>query len=204
MIPNFNEVFFTSVFLIPGFIVHEMIRMLVPVGDTSEGMEILKCLAYSVLNYVLWCWLYLIVFNRYELSSVNFLVSIALVTLLTSIVTGAVVGLIKGKTLIKKFFGFFNIQFQHPIPTAWEYKFNQIKTSKWVVIILKNGNIIRGWYGNASFSSSNVQQKDIYLELAYRNEEDELVEIDRTDGIWINGSEIAAIEFYKDKEQIDE
>lgn len=100
------------------------------------------------------------------------------------------------KEIIKNIFIKFGIQTKHPIPTAWEYKFSNTNEPKWVIITLSSGKIVRGLYGTSSFSSSDEQFRDIYLQEVYMQKSEGMWEkVDRSDGIWVSPKEISLIEF---------
>jgi hypothetical protein len=52
----------------------------------------------------------------------------------------------------------------NPIPTAWDYYFAKTETPCFVIVHLKNGNLIGGYYGWDSYMSSYPEKMSIYFE----------------------------------------
>ncbi|WP_157044649.1 DUF6338 family protein [Roseobacter sp. GAI101] len=86
----------------------------------------------------------------------------------------------------------------HSSPTAWDYVFGNREGSSWVVVKLFSGNEYYGVLGPASMASSDLKSRDIFLENTCRDDFS-FVEVDRKRGVWINESDIRAIEIIKDK-----
>jgi len=57
--------------------------------------------------------------------------------------------------------------FQLPYPTAWDYFFHQRK-SCFVLIHLKDDNMVGGYYGPNSYVSTSPDEGSIYLEKVYK------------------------------------
>lgn len=55
----------------------------------------------------------------------------------------------------------------HSTSVAWDYYFSNRKAS-FVIITLTDGTILRGWYSSDSFTSSDSEERDIYVEKSYR------------------------------------
>jgi hypothetical protein len=53
---------------------------------------------------------------------------------------------------------------RHPTPKAWDYFFGS-GAACWIIVTLKSGRVIGGYYGTESFSSSFPHEEDLYLEL---------------------------------------
>jgi hypothetical protein len=83
------------------------------------------------------------------------------------------------------------------ILTGWDKRFGNMK-SCYMVVTLKDGTEVAGYFGDNSLSSSLLEHKDIYLQKTYTlSDKGVWTEVDETDGLWINGEEIAFIEFVK-------
>ena len=64
---------------------------------------------------------------------------------------------------------------------------------------LENGKIVRGYYSENSFASSDSNFNDVYVEKLYKMDEDgKWKEVERTSGIWISPAEIKYIKFYNE------
>lgn len=97
--------------------------------------------------------------------------------------------LIRNKKLMKKL--------HLPYPTAWDYFFDKREIA-FVLIHLKNGKKIGGYYGANSYATSFPRDGDIYLEASIKvkdNGEFEEV-IENTKGLLIRKEEYQMIEFF--------
>ena len=94
-----------------------------------------------------------------------------------------------------------NIQIEHTIPSAWDYKFSNQKDGRRITIALNDGTFVRGLFYNKSFASSDGNFRDIYLEESYVLKDDsvEWIKVDKTDGIWISPNSIKWISFMEDE-----
>lgn len=87
------------------------------------------------------------------------------------------------------------------IPDAWTWKFTQLQRSSqgsWLRVQLKDGGVVVGGFGQGSFASSDVESKDLYLQVTVETNEFGQPKPDglRTEGMWIAGERIASIEFF--------
>lgn len=86
------------------------------------------------------------------------------------------------------------LKIAHPIPTSWDYVFANLKSAVWILVTLKSGERIFGLFGGQSFASSDLSQRDLYIE-DIRNEDWSPIEDDgRTRGIWLSEEEIRLVE----------
>jgi len=183
-------------FIIPGYIIMEVVSSVLPTKKYQIEEKVVHTIGYSVLNMVVWYWLFLIVKQNTQGNFYMYWGCNAFVTIATSFVTGIVLGLIRTKNIIRRFFGLFNVNIEHPIPTAWDYKFSKAE-SYWVEVTITNGNVIRGVYSKKSFASSDFGYRDIYIEALYVKKEDKWEKVERTAGVWIRPEEIRYIKFYE-------
>jgi len=195
-IESMEIVCYTAIFLLPGYIVEEMIRVIMPKKQYSEGIIFLRYLAYSIINLAIWSWLYFLIMKYLGNATIVYWMTLVLATVISSLVTGTILGVIRKKECIRLFFSKCGLQVEHPIPTAWDYKFSEINDFRWVIINLVNDEIVYGKYANNSFTSSDESYRDIYLEEVYiLDDENNWKLAERSDGIWISPNEIKSIEF---------
>lgn len=82
----------------------------------------------------------------------------------------------------------------HAIPTAWDWRFGNTD-DVFVFVTLKNETKYAGRLGSGSFVSSDVSERDLYVDQLYSwHEEKEWQPLDRS--ILICGGEISTIEFH--------
>ena len=53
----------------------------------------------------------------------------------------------------------------HPIPNSWDWRFS--RGPSFVIVTLKDGSTVRGWFGAKSFASSDSRERDLFLEAVY-------------------------------------
>ena len=90
------------------------------------------------------------------------------------------------------------IYVDHSIPYAWEYVFAR-GDYEYLRIRLIDGTLVIGLYASKSFSSTEPDDRDIFLEQLYDITEDSdcivLIERQGSKGILIRGNQIGSIEF---------
>ena len=203
-VDSINVVYFTFAFIVPGYIIDEMIDKITPLKTEKTEIRFLRCLLYSVVNYVIWAgWGIRLIEGFFgNKGDITYWLVIALAVIISGTITGIIIGVLKAKRvsarLLNPILLKMDIALKHPAPSAWDYQFNKLQSGcgEWVVIRLKSGEIVYGRYGTGSFSSSEETERDIYLEEIYTCKDNgPWVKTDRTDGIWIKADEISTIEF---------
>ena len=96
------------------------------------------------------------------------------------------------------FYRFLKLRTINPVPTGWDWIFSRTDPC-FVLVTLTDGTEIAGFFGGSSMASSDPTRKDIYLEKTYTVPEDgaEWEVVTDTLGIYVDGSQIAYIEFRK-------
>ena len=89
----------------------------------------------------------------------------------------------------------------HVIPTAWDWKFGKA-TSQWAMVVLKDGTRFAGWYGDASFASSDPAERDLYIEQTYDVGEDDVWTPKPGGSLLVAAGEIRTIEFWPDRKEV--
>lgn len=202
-IDSLEVVFLTTIFILPGFIVNSIVDKTNPPKKYSESIYFLKCLAYSVVNCACWSWLYIIAFR--ELSKHIYILFLLLVaiTIIGATFIAIAISMLKYKDVVGKILRRVKLNPTHSIPSAWDYFFSQLEPS-FVVITMIDGNILRGWYSGESFSSSDYEERDIYVENGYKlDDEGNWIFDEESKGFYIPKDQIRCIEFKKGA-QIDE
>lgn len=195
-IASFDTVIYTCLFIVPGYIIQEVIASILPRKNCLIGEKVVQAIGYSVLNFVIWYWLFLAVQQKLQEYFYFYWVCNTVVTIITSLITGTILGLLRINNVFGKFFSVFNLNVEHPIPAAWDYEFSK-NESKWVEVTLTSDKVIRGLYSDKSFASSDAEYRDIYIEELYVKIEGVWKKVERTAGVWISPSEIRYIKFYR-------
>ena len=53
-IDSFDVVFYTAIFVLPGFVVNGVINTVNPPKKHNEGVFFLKCIGYSIVSCAIW------------------------------------------------------------------------------------------------------------------------------------------------------
>ncbi len=104
---------------------------------------------------------------------------------------------------IYKLLRFFRLNPIHPIETTWDWKFRNITDGgEWIVVTLKTGTKIGGWFGEKSFYSTSSNERDLYIERIYNIKEDLWEPMDT--GVLIFAREIRDVQFFTSIASLDE
>lgn len=184
-------VFLTFVFLdlifniikIPTLPNEELIKVINNKENLSLYEIIIKYvfLKYSILGFVL------LIIIQNKICSLLFIIS---QWFLLPIFLGIFIGKSDGKIkLFKLEIKLFKL---NPYPQAWDEFFANRKPVS-IYMILKNGNKICGIYGVKSRASTNLKNKDLYLEKEIFLDKDGAIQgiIENSEGLWISKEEIS-------------
>lgn len=188
-----DAVYYTALFILPGYVMTSVINAINPSARFNDSKFFLKCLLYSFVNLGVWCWAYSIVFENTLLKrSIHWLL-LAVITIIGSILLGFIFGVLKQKTPLGKLLNRLGIQTVHPTLLAWDYLFSK-QESYYVIVMLDDDSIIRGWFSSNSFASSDPDNHDLYIEQCYG---EGWIEDRQSKGIYIPREKIKYIEFKK-------
>ncbi|MDR1871671.1 MAG: DUF6338 family protein [Deltaproteobacteria bacterium] len=169
---SFNVVLYTAIFLVPGFFIQNIIISLNPTRRLSDNISFLSFFMYSIINLAVWSWAYIWLTNIYNnkiISDYHYLIYILLISLLGGLILAFAIGIIIQKRVIKSLAKIFKLHYIDPIDSAWDWLFS--KDEQHVILItLKDNSEIYGWYGYNSFTSSNINERDMFVELTYKKD----------------------------------
>lgn len=184
---------FVFLFAIPGFITLKVYGLLTANGNRDISQQLFDAVAYSCINYAVMALPYIWISESTMPSNHPTLYHIiqALLFILIPI------GLAFGYWCFRKSEFALNF-FPHPNGKAWDYFFSQGYPT-WIVVTLKNGRKVGGWFGEKSFASGDPNAPELYIEEAYHINDDGGFDapFNQTQGILITESEISTINFYK-------
>lgn len=198
-----EEIIYTIIaaiaFLIPGFIVTNITKRVIPLVDKEYKTKIFENFIYSFLNIFLWSIPIYRIYLSIEYWKENYVllwIASFLIIFLSPIAIALIIILINKYEIIRKVCEYFNISPVDTEPSAWDFKFKQIK-GEWVLITLSDKRMVAGFIGINSFISSNSKERDLYIDEVYEIDENGLwKKRKRTDGIWLKNEEIKSIEFF--------
>ena len=203
---SLDVVLYTCLFLVPGFIIDDIVNAFCTSKKRDTNIAILRYLMFSVIHVALWAWAYApILTDISSKASVNW-GNMFLLTVLCAFLTGTLLGLLIKEQVLRKFFGLLGIMVDGTIPSAWDNKFGSMEAVRWVIVALTSDHLVYGRMGSRSYASSDRDERDLYLNKVYTvDANNHWIEQPKTDGMLIPKSEIRYIEFfYCDKAASDE
>jgi len=180
-----NSILYIILFVMPGFIVNEIISLLQPsVREELRRPSIffLRAITFSCINYAIFLWLII------KWYSTHLIWLAVIVLILGPIIIGFVFSKIIEKSCLKVRW----------TSTAWDYYFSQEEPC-WILVTLKDGSRIGGRFFKDSFVSS--PPFDLYIEETWKiDKEGKFKErVDGTKGFIVKYEDIKCIEFFEKK-----
>ncbi len=198
-VSNFDVVFYTISFLVPGFVMNSVISAFQPQKELEEKSTLLKYLTLSSINYALCSWLIFIIsqkefIDQYPKWTAFFWFAIVFVS---PVIVGALIGISKQREWVRRLLQKIGISTTHSITSAWDYIFSRAEP-EWILVTLKDDSTIAGWFGSESFAASKADGKDLYIQEIYKINEGTWQKLERKSGIWVEAERIKHVEFIKD------
>ena len=197
---SFEVVFFTAGFLVPGFVWSAVLSMVVPRRTEPPQIRVLEYLTLSCINHGIWSWALYAMFASGWASRNSFLPGVCLfgIIFVSPVALGLLSGYLQQREVVPGFFRSLGLRMIHSTPQAWDWHFSR-QELHWVVVTLKDGSQIYGFYGLKSFASSDAANRDLYLEAQFRPVEEtgDWAPVEDTGGVLLMGDQIVAIEFRK-------
>lgn len=161
---------------------------------------LLRFLTFSCLNYILWIFIYLLPWNKLILDNPSFLaIAFIIVIFISPLLLGLILGYASQQQWVERGLSILGFKTLSGFPSAWDYQFSQINNPIWILVTLKDGSQVGGEFGKNSFASSELPERDLYLERVYRISEDNAWQpVAGTAGILIKADEIRYIEYWND------
>lgn len=194
-VDSFDIVFYTAIFVLPGFVINSIIGFINPPKKHNDGIFLLKCIGYSLVSCAAWCWLYLIVI-RSNIHPVGRWLLLFIISLIGSSFIGFAIAIIKQHQIIDRMLWKIKIRTIHTTPTAWDYLFSK-QESGFVIVTLIDDQKLYGWYSSQSFTSSDPDERDIFIEKGYRIDGEKWTLDEQSQGFYIAKDQIKVIEFKK-------
>lgn len=190
---NADKLALFLVFFLPGFISMKVYDLLVPGEKRDASKSLLEAVSYSTLNFAALFWLIAILqtgdfyhrhFVLYSLSVV------AIMVVVPACWPFAFLALSAWRPVGK--------HFVHPIQKPWDFVFGKHEPF-WIIVHLRNGQKVGGYFGDKSFASSNPANEQIYMEEVWLlNENGQFLRlVENSRGILIMNEDIRAVEFFE-------
>lgn len=198
---SIEVVLYTAIFLLPGYIVSEIIQSFSPSKEVTDNVLFLKCLLFSLVNDSLFSWVYILFWNNESLNKnrAGLIAVFLAISIIGSSLLGCAIGLAKYFHVMHILFGKLKISISDSSSSAWQYKFSSLRSARWVIVTQKDGCKVAGRFGKQSMASSAYNNPDLYLQDTYSiDENNNWKRVERSDGILILSSAIDIIEFFND------
>lgn len=194
---TFNAVLLAIAFLVPGFILSSVLATTFRRRSRSAADLTLQYLTLSCVNHGLWSWLIVLMIQGEWLLQrrVVSAVLVFIIVFASPVALGALAAPLSRKPVAKRALSALGFNVARCIPTAWDFKFEQ-EVPAWVIVRLRDGAVVYGFWGEESFAGDEPGERDLYLEAVFQPDEGEAWQpAPDTAGILIRASEIATIEF---------
>ncbi|WP_100641508.1 DUF6338 family protein [Marinobacter salexigens] len=179
------------VLVLPGFISIKVYSLLIAVEARDYSKSLVEAVCYSSLNFSVFSWLIVLISSEgfYHHHPFIYWIGLFLVFFGAPSIWPFLFRWISELKVFKK-----NIL--SPYKQPWDYVFAK-KESMWIVVYLKDGEIIRGKFAEKSFASSYPSERQIYIEEVWREKNGKKFgeKVTRTKGILISQDEIKYIKF---------
>lgn len=190
-------------FIVPGFIITSIKNSIIANKDKEYSVKLIDFFVYSFFNLFLWAIPLYAMYTNLEFFKEHYIICwilLLLIIFVSPVVISLVIIIINKKEVIRNIFSGFGINTIEPEPSAWDFKFSNMK-SEWVIVTLKDDKIISGFMGSDSCASSNENNRDLYINEVYLINNGKWEKVKNTDGILIKQEEIKYIEFFNDKKE---
>lgn len=185
-----------SMFILPGYIGLSVANMFAPRDAIGSLQSVLKCMAHSLVVSAFLITLFAKL-NGAIPEDFDWLACAAI-----AVIAGCIYGLLLGLIRRKNCFRWLIEKLGLNVNTSsspWDFKFSGINGNKLMKVTLADGTVIRGFYSNDSNASTVADSgTGLYLERCLNEEWDDLP---GTDGVYISGASIAAVEFYDEGDE---
>lgn len=103
MVDNIETVIYTLNYVIPGYIILKIISTITPTTKQSEAEIIVQSIGFSILNNSIWSFAFSFVkYSFYKTNIVLFNFFTSLIFILSGVVTGTVIALLKKYNVLGK------------------------------------------------------------------------------------------------------
>ncbi len=183
---------------VPGFVYHRVLSHFVTMRQMRSREDIiLGFLTATALNFsVCSPLLYLLFAGRFSSAAPAWrALTLFIIIFIVPVMLGIASAMIKQKDGLAWLYRWLRLRAINPVPTGWDWIFGRTDPC-YVLVTLRNGTQIAGYFGPQSMASSDPDRRDVYLERIYTIPLDGTWRpVDRSRGVYIDGSLIAFVEF---------
>jgi len=145
-------------FVVPGFISIKWYQLAFPGAPRPTGDQLIDAVAYSCINYAIW---FVPMYHMREtIQSTGWSACSVLFYILVMFISPVLLVELWKRVRQSRMF---QKNAPHPTSKPWDYVFSQRKMY-WMKVVLKDGTIVAGKFGDRSFASSAPAEEQIYME----------------------------------------
>lgn len=194
-IENLNVVFYTCIFLVPGYIIKSILSKIIPTQKQNDQKYFFSCLLYSMVNAAVFSGFYQLINTFKSSADLEYWILHVVISVLGAVCIGFVLAYLHRKDVLNKILPRDELNTFSSIPSAWDYCFSK-QESHYVIVTLNDGSIIYGLYSVNSFSSSESDERDLFVEKVYKRSLcGKWILDEKCNGILISKNAIRTIEF---------
>lgn len=177
--------------MLPGFVSRKIYDLRVPSDTPDTARYVVDALFYGTLNTSIWILPILWLEPSQKTRPVLFLGVLLVALVISPVLLALGTVWILSSTKLRGWT-------RHPIPTAWDHFFGQSKPC-WMLLRLKNGTSVAGYFGPRSFASSFPHDRDLYMEQTWLVDEAGRFtqKVDDTAGVLISMMDCELVEFFE-------
>lgn len=182
-------------FALPGLLGIYAWEMLVPTPERKAPELVLRGITFSIVNTgLVWPFADLV-----PQSAPTWVVRIIAVAVLVSLPAAEAFGV---RSLLESRWFRARGRLRHPVPTPWDHFFGRGQTC-WVIMHLKSGAKVAGYFGTESFASSFPHPEQIYIQQVWvldeQSERRFAHPAPRTQGAIVSLRDCDSVEFFTDE-----
>jgi hypothetical protein len=193
-----TDLFFVAAVFVPGFIYDAVLSTFVPRRESRiRELVLLRLFTGTALNYAICSPIIYLLVTRALFATSDLLAGLTWLVILfvAPILLGLFGATSAQRGWVRSLTAKLNLRQIHPIPTGWDWKFSRVDPC-YVLVTLRDGTRIAGYFGDESMASSDPTYRDLYLERAYTiPQAGPWQPVPESSGVYIEGSQIAFIEF---------
>jgi hypothetical protein len=190
---NVDKLALFLIFFLPGFISMKVYDLIVPGESTDFSKSFLEAISFSTLNFAVLFPLIASINSGdfYRIHFILYWLSVVAIMVVVPACWPIVFLRLSTWRQVAK-------HFVHPLRKPWDYVFGK-RTPFWIIVHLKSGQRIGGYFGIESFASSHPADEQIYLEEVWNLDEGGGFQgpVESSRGIIVMKDEMRAVEFFE-------
>lgn len=192
-----NSILLFIFFFFPGFVSLKTWSLFHRSKEVAKDALIFDCIFFSIINFGFLCPIVIpfLVYGWYKISALLTGLFIFVYCVAAPVLWPCLWNFLRKQKSLYRF-----IQLTYPMP--WDYFVHQRKTC-YMLIHLKDDNMIGGYYGENSYASTYPDEQSVYLEKVYKIKPDGTFgeEIKDSFGLIISKEDYKYIEFFYESQE---